>query len=87
VKIDDKIPLTWNIYQPDKKKDANRVLVLLGHRWLMLDIKARLVYQVVPAIFKSREMTTRPTISRSQKGSSPAATGPITMWAPRKTFT
>jgi hypothetical protein len=48
VKIDDKIPLTWNIYQPDKKKDANLVLVLLGHRWLMLDIKARLVYQVVP---------------------------------------
>jgi hypothetical protein len=48
VKIDDKIPLTWNIYQPDKKKDANLVLVLLGHRWLMLDIKARLVYQVIP---------------------------------------
>ncbi len=48
VKIDDKIPLTWNIYQPDKKKDANLVLVLLGHRWLMLNIKARLVYQVVP---------------------------------------
>jgi hypothetical protein len=47
VKIDDKIPLTWNIYQPDKKKDANLVLVLLGHRWLMLDIKARLVYQVI----------------------------------------
>ena len=48
VKIDDKIPLTWNIYQPDKKKDANLVLVLLGHRWLMLDIKAKLVYQVAP---------------------------------------
>ena len=48
MKIDDKIPLTWNIYQPDKKKDANLVLVLLGHRWLMLDIKERLVYQVLP---------------------------------------
>lgn len=51
VKIDDKIPLTWNIYQPDKKKDANLVLILLGHRWLMLDTKAKLVYQVpLPAL-------------------------------------
>ena len=49
VKIDDKIPLTWNIYQPDKKKDANLVLILLGHRWLMVDIKGRLVYQVMPS--------------------------------------
>jgi len=48
VKIGDKIPLTWNIYQPDKKKDVNLVLILLGHRWLMLDIKAKLVYQVQP---------------------------------------
>jgi hypothetical protein len=48
LKLDDKIPLTWNIYQPDKKKDANLVLALLGHRWLMLDIKAKLVYQVLP---------------------------------------
>jgi hypothetical protein len=51
VKIDDKIPLTWNIYQPDKKKDANLVLILLGHRWLMLDTKAKLVYQIpLPAL-------------------------------------
>ena len=48
VKIDDKTPLTWNVYQPDKKKDANLVLILLGHRWLMLDIKAKNVYQVTP---------------------------------------
>ena len=51
VKIDDKIPLTWNVYQPDKKKDANLVLILLGHRWLMLDTKAKLVYQIpLPAL-------------------------------------
>jgi hypothetical protein len=46
VKINGKIPLTWSIFQPDKKKDANLVLILLGHRWLMLDTKAKLVYQV-----------------------------------------
>jgi len=51
VKIDDKIPLTWGVYQPDKKKDANLVLVLLGHRWLMLDTKSKLVYQIpLPAL-------------------------------------
>jgi hypothetical protein len=48
VKIDDKVPLTWNLYQPDKKKDVHLVLILLGHRWLMLDVKAKLVYQVTP---------------------------------------
>ena len=48
VKVDDKIPLTWNIYQPDKKnkKDANRVLILLGHRYVLVDTKAKLVYEV-----------------------------------------
>jgi len=53
VKLDDKTPLAWNIYQPDKKdkkekkKDSDVVLLLLGHRYLFLDIKERLVY-VVP---------------------------------------
>ena len=52
VRLDDKTPLKWNVYQPDKKdkkdkkKDSDLVLVLLGHRYLMLDTKARLVYLV-----------------------------------------
>ena len=52
LKLDDKAPLKWNVYQPDKKdkkdkkKDSDLVLVLLGHRYLMLDTKARLVYMV-----------------------------------------
>src|SRR5271167_4107416 len=53
LKLDDKAPLKWNVYQPDKKdnkkdkkKDSDLVLVLLGHRYLMLDTKARLVYLV-----------------------------------------
>jgi len=44
VRLDDKAPLKWNVYQPDKKdnkkdkkKDSDLVLVLLGHRYLMLD--------------------------------------------------
>jgi hypothetical protein len=53
VRLDDKAPIKWNVYQPDKKdkkdkkRDADLVLVLLGHRYLMLDTKARLVF-VVP---------------------------------------
>jgi hypothetical protein len=49
VRLDDKAPLHWNVYQPDKKdkkKDSDLVLVFLGHRYIMLDTKARLVYAV-----------------------------------------
>jgi hypothetical protein len=52
VKLDDKTPLAWNVYQPDKKdnkKYTSLILVLLGRRYLMLDVKARLVYAVVPS--------------------------------------
>jgi hypothetical protein len=51
LRLDEKAPLKWNVYLPDKKKDkklaSELILVLLGHRYLMLDTKARLVY-VVP---------------------------------------
>lgn len=57
VKLDDKTPLAWNVFQPDKKdkkKYASLVLVLLGRRYLMLDVKARLVYAVVPSDLQAR---------------------------------
>ena len=51
LRLDDKTPLKWSVYLPDKKKEkklaSELILVLLGHRYLMLDTKARLVY-VVP---------------------------------------
>jgi len=46
VKLGDKTPLAWNVYQPDKKKESNLVLILLGHRYLALDIKAKQVFAV-----------------------------------------
>lgn len=48
VKVDDKTPLTWSIYQPDKKnkKESNLVLILLGHRYVLFDTKTKLVYEV-----------------------------------------
>ncbi|MBZ5695351.1 MAG: hypothetical protein LAN36_08310 [Acidobacteriia bacterium] len=54
LRLDGKAPLAWSVYAPGKKdkkaktKDPNFVLVLLGHRYLMLDIRARLVYLVLP---------------------------------------
>ena len=48
VKLDGKAPLTWNIYQPDKKKLNYLVLILLGHRYLALDVRAQTVYVVTP---------------------------------------
>jgi hypothetical protein len=46
VKLDDKTPLAFNVYQPEKKKDSHFVLVLLGRRYIELDIKAKLAYSV-----------------------------------------
>jgi hypothetical protein len=49
LKLDSKVPLTWNVFLPDKKKLGNMVLVLVGRRYIALDIKARIAYAVVPA--------------------------------------
>ena len=47
LKLDGKTPLTWNVYQSSKKKESNLILVLLGHRYLALDTKAKVVYSVL----------------------------------------
>lgn len=47
VKLDDKTPLAFNVYRPEKKKDSHFVLVLLGRRYIELDIKAKLAYHVL----------------------------------------
>ena len=47
LKLDDKVPLAWNVYQLDKKKESNLVLVLLGRRYILLDSKAKLAYVVL----------------------------------------
>jgi hypothetical protein len=52
VKLADKTPLAFNVYQPEKKKDARFVLVLLGRRYIELDIKAKLAYNVPLAELK-----------------------------------
>jgi len=46
LKLEDKTPLAWNVYQTEKKKQANLVLVQLGRRYLALDIKGKVAYYV-----------------------------------------
>lgn len=53
-KVDDKTPLTWNVYQTDKKKEANLVLVLIGRRYIALDLKAKTAYNVVPSDLQAK---------------------------------
>jgi hypothetical protein len=51
LKIDGKIPIKWNVFWPektDKRKGPAVVLILLGRRYIALDIKSRLAYSVLP---------------------------------------
>lgn len=48
VKLDGKAPINWNIYQPDKKKLSHLVLILLGHRYLAINLSTQTVYSVNP---------------------------------------
>jgi hypothetical protein len=47
VKINDKTPLAWNVFQTGQKKETHLVLMLLGRRYIALDIKARVAYAVL----------------------------------------
>ena len=46
LKLADRPLKIWNVYQAEKKK--NLILVLLSRRYLMMDLKARTVYEVDP---------------------------------------
>jgi hypothetical protein len=52
VKVDQTTPLTWGVYQAVGKKDkpdkklSNLVLTLIGHRYLLIDLKHKQVYEV-----------------------------------------
>jgi hypothetical protein len=54
LKLADKTPLTWNVYQTEKKKQANLVLVQLGRRYLALDIKGKVAYYVFPSDLQAK---------------------------------
>jgi hypothetical protein len=53
-KLDDKTPLAWNVFQTGRKKEANLVLVLLGRRYIALDLKAKVAYNVFPTDLQAK---------------------------------
>ena len=46
IKLEDRVPKTWGIWTIEKRK--NLVLILLGHRYLILDLKTHTVYEIQP---------------------------------------
>jgi hypothetical protein len=57
VKLDGKIPLKSGAYLPIKKEqkhDFGIVLILLGHRYIALDTKARAAYYVLPTELEAK---------------------------------
>jgi hypothetical protein len=54
LKLEDKTPLQWNVYQTEKKKEANLMLVQLGRRFLALDIRGKVAYYVYPSDLQAK---------------------------------
>ncbi len=54
LKLENKTPLQWNVYQTEKKKEANLVLVQLGRRYMALDIKGKVAYYVFPSDLQAK---------------------------------
>jgi hypothetical protein len=54
LKLENKTPLQWNVYQTEKKKEANLVLVQLGRRYMALDIRGKIAYYVFPSDLQAK---------------------------------
>jgi hypothetical protein len=54
LKLENKTPLSWNVYQTEKKKQTNLVLVQLGRRYMALDIKGKVAYYVFPSDLQAK---------------------------------
>jgi hypothetical protein len=54
LKLENKTPLQWNVYQTEKKKEANLVLVQLGRRFVALDIRGKVAYYVFPSDLQAK---------------------------------
>jgi hypothetical protein len=54
LKLEDKTPLQWNVYQTERKKEASLVLVQLGRRYMALDIRGKVAYYVFPSDLQAK---------------------------------
>jgi hypothetical protein len=68
--IEGHVPITWDVYTSPKQK--NMVIILLGHRYLALDLKAQTIYQLeLKDVTKSKD---KDQIDQIETGD-PATTG------------
>jgi len=63
--IEGHVPITWNVYTNDRRK--TQVVILLGHRYLALDLKAQTVYQLdLKDVAKSKDKDQRDQIETDE---------------------
>ncbi len=48
LRIDDRPAKTWNVYRPEKKDKSHLLLVELGRRFLLLDLREKEIFELVP---------------------------------------
>ncbi len=70
------VPISWNVYASEKKK--NLVLILLGKRYLALDTKTKSVWQI-----ETKDLTAK---GKDFESDEPAEIGtpiPVASWSER----
>lgn len=76
LKIEGHVPLTWNVYTIEKKK--NLALILLGKRYLALDTKTKSVWEIDP-----KDLTARGKDFESEEPDEIGKKIPVTNWSQR----
>lgn len=76
MKIEGHVPIAWNVYTIEKKK--NLVLILLGRRYLALDTKTKSVWEIDP-----KDLTARGKDFESEEPEEIGKKIPVTSWSQR----
>jgi hypothetical protein len=70
------VPISWNVYAPEKKK--NLVLILLGKRYLALDTKTKSVWQI-----ELKDLTPKGQDFESEEPAEIGTPIPVSSWSDR----
>ena len=76
LKIEGHVPIAWNVYTVEKKK--NLVLILLGRRYMALDTKTKSVWEIDP-----KDLTAKGKDFESDEPESIGKKIPVTEWTQR----
>jgi len=76
LKIGGHVPISWNVYSVEKKK--NLVLILLGKRYLALDTKTKSVWQI-----ETKDLTAKGSDFESEEPGEIGTPIPVSSWSDR----